>query len=144
MRQINDAGRALIQSFEGKRNVGYLPTPNDVPTAGYGHTGPDVDLGVEYSDDQIEQWFEQDIAWAERAVEQHVTVGLTDNQFAALVSICFNIGLENFINSTLLRDLNSGNYGDASDQFLVWDRQRGQTLPGLRRRREAERGLFNA
>ena len=68
---------------------------------------------------------------------------LGDNQFAALVSIAFNIGGGNFDRSTLLRDLVANDIPDASAQFLVWDRQRGVELPGLERRRQAERALFD-
>ena len=136
-------GAAFIQSWETKQTVGMLPTPNDVPTAGFGHTGPDVQLGVQYDDDQIQAWFEHDTAWAVKAVNDHCTVDLSQNQFDALVSICFNIGQGNFDSSTLLKDLNAGDTDDASNQFLVWDKQRGIVLRGLERRRAAEKQLFD-
>ena len=143
-RQINQAGLDLIKSFEKLRLIGYLPTPNDKPTAGYGHTGPDVQVGAAYAPSQCEAWLQQDLAWAEQTVETNATIGLTDNQFAALVSLCYNIGSQNFDASTLLRDLNQVDIIDAADQFAVWDKQRGVDLPGLDRRRAAEEALFNS
>jgi len=140
--ELSDNGKEFIKSFETRQSVGYLPTPNDVPSAGYGHTGPDVELGVAYCDEQIDSWFNADVAWAVAAVNKHVGVPLTQNQFDALVSICFNIGQGNFDSSTLLKDLDEGDYTDAAAQFLVWDKQRGTVLRGLERRREAEQTLF--
>ena len=141
-RRLSPAGAALIQQFEAYRPVGYLPTPNDRPTAGWGHTGPDVKIGVEYSREQCEAWFADDLAWAERAVDAHAPPGIAQNQFDALVSICFNIGAANFDASTLLEDVTAGNDVDAANEFLRWDKQRGVMLAGLERRREAERALF--
>jgi len=141
---LSHAGRAFIQSFEVKRNIGFLPTPNDKPTAGWGHTGLDVSIGKYYSDDQCNDWFERDTGWAVSTVNDHVRVEITQNQFDALVSICFNIGAPNFDSSTLLKDMDSGAYEAAADQFLVWDKQRGQELSGLERRRVAERAMFEA
>ena len=140
--QLSLKGQAFIQGIETDQPVGMLPTPNDKPTAGWGHTGPDVQLGVAYPLSQRVQWFMQDIQWAVNTVNQHCTVPLTQNQFDALVSICFNIGAPNFDKSTLLKDLDSGDYADAASQFLVWDKQRGVTLPGLEKRRLAEKALF--
>ena len=135
-RQINDAGLNLIKGFETLQLSAMMPTPNDVPTIGYGHT-KGVGMGDTCTEDQALEWLIEDLAWAEEAVCTHATGALTDNQYAALVSICFNIGGPNFDSSTLLRDLNAGDVTDAAHQFEVWDKQRGVTLPGLERRREA-------
>ena len=69
-------------------------------------------------------------------------IAINQNQFDALVSLCFNIGAGNFRSSTLLRVLNAGNLMAAADQFLVWDKVAGQVSDGLVRRRAAERALF--
>lgn len=142
-RRLSPAGVAFIQRFEAYRPIGYLPTPNDKPSAGWGHTGPDVAVGVHYTDEQCAAWFAIDVTWAEETVDQHAPEGITQNQFDALVSICFNIGRANFDASTLLADLDAGDDAAAADQFLRWDRQRGKVLPGLDVRREAERTLFD-
>lgn len=142
-RQINQAGLDLIKSFESCRLDAFLPTPNDVPTIGWGHT-QGVQMGDTCTQDQADAWLQQDLSWAESAVETHATIGLTDNQFASLVSLCYNIGATNFDSSTLLRELNAADVVDAADQFRVWDKQRGIDIPGLDRRRAAEEALFNS
>jgi len=72
-----------------------------------------------------------------------VKVPVTDNQFGAIVSLSFNIGLSNLQASTLLRTLNRlGALADVGDQFLRWDKAGGVVLRGLTRRRIAERKLF--
>jgi lysozyme len=71
-----------------------------------------------------------------------VAPALSDNEFAACVSLAFNIGVGAFETSTLARYLKLGQKGAAATQFLLWDHQGGEVLSGLRRRRIAERALF--
>jgi hypothetical protein len=81
-----------------------------------------------------------------RDVLRLAKVPLDDGQFAALVSFAFNCGSGNLGGSTLLRQLNEGDYVGAADQFLRWNKARRNgalvELPGLTRRRRAERALF--
>ena len=142
VRQIGPNGLALIQRWETLQLVGMLPTPNDVPTAGWGHTGPDVVLGQTYTMDQATQWLQQDLQWAEECVCNSVLPNLTQNQFDACVSLCFNIGAAGFAGSSVARDLNSHQIAAAADAFLMWDKQHGTVLQGLLDRREDERQLF--
>ena len=143
-RRINDVGLDLIKSFETLQTTGYLPTVNDKPTAGWGHTGPDVEVGVDYPLTQCVRWLLNDLAWAEDAVDSATTgITLTDNQFAALVSLTFNIGKANFDHSTVLRDLQAQDDPDAAKAFELWNKQAGEVLNGLTRRRAAEEALFN-
>ena len=135
------SGRALIESFEGYRAEAYLPTPNDVPTIGYGHTH-DVRLGDVCTRDQADAFLAEDLSAAELVIECKVTVPLNQNQFDALVSFVFNVGAGNFESSTLLRVLNMGNYSGAADELLRWNKQGGVVLQGLVNRREKERELF--
>lgn len=88
--------------------------------------------------------FALDTAAARNAVSNKVSVPLNDNQRAALVSLVFNIGAAAFAGSTLLRNLNAGNYKAAADQFLVWKKVQGVDSPGLINRRASERELFLA
>lgn len=141
-RRLSPAGTAFIKSFEQLRLTAYLPTPNDVWSIGYGHTHG-VQMGDTCTLEQADAWFLQDVAWAENAVDAHAPQGITQNAFDALVSLAFNIGATNFDASTLLKDLGAGQDAQAADEFLRWDRQRGQVLPGLERRREAERAMFD-
>jgi GH24 family phage-related lysozyme (muramidase) len=71
-----------------------------------------------------------------------VKVPLNSNQFSALVSFSFNVGTGNLQTSTLLKKLNALDYTGAADEFLKWAKAKGQELPGLVRRRKAERDLF--
>ena len=142
-RQLTPAGLDLIKSFEELRLVGYLPTIDDKPTAGWGHTGPDVKLGETYLLDQANAWLIADTASACEEVERDVTVPLSDDEFGALVCLTFNIGRGAFKGSTLLKKLNAGDHQGAAQQFLVWNKQAGKELAGLDRRRAAEEALFD-
>lgn len=75
-------------------------------------------------------------------VNRVVNVPLTQNQFDALVSLAYNIGPHAFEASTLLKKLNVGDYYAAAEQFLRWDKSKGQILKGLVKRRAAEKKLF--
>jgi lysozyme len=91
---------------------------------------------------EADAWFLEDIAWVEDCVNRAVTAQMTQQEFDALCSLCFNIGCRAFSGSTLVKMLNAGDYDGASAQFLRWDKQAGKTLAGLTRRRESERELF--
>lgn len=110
-------------------------------TCGYGHThgvGPDTTCTPEIAD----QWLQQDVAEAVYAVKFYVTIDLTQEQFDALVDLCFNIGSGNFAHSTLLSKINQKDFLGALAEFQKWDIAGGQILPGLRSRRQAEAALF--
>ena len=139
--KLGPAGIALIKSFEGLRLAAYLPTPEDVPTIGYGHTRA-VAMGDTCTQEQADAWFLEDVAWAEDCVTRAVTAELQQNEFDSAVSLCFNIGCKAFSGSTLVKVLNEGDYDGAAAQFLRWNKQAGKTLAGLTRRREAEKELF--
>ena len=134
-------GTTLIQSFEQFRSVAYLPTPNDVPTIGWGRT-KGVSMGATCTQEQADAWFLEDVKWAEDCVNRAVTVKIQQNEFDALCSLCFNIGCTNFGKSTLVKLLNQGDSEGAASQFLVWNKQDHKVLNGLTRRREAEKALF--
>lgn len=145
---LGPQGVALIKRFEGLRLSAYL-CPAGVWTIGYGHT-----RGVKQGDtctvEQAEAWLLEDAAEAIAAVNRLTKVPLTQNQFDALVSFTFNLGAdededtkaEGLGDSTLLRLLNAGDYDSAAGQFEKWVRAGGRVVPGLVRRREAERELF--
>lgn len=151
-RRINQAGLNLIKDFEGyaevvpgTTTVRAYPDPGtggDPWTIGYGHTGADVRPGVVFTQAQAEAALRSDLRDAEEAVARAVAVALSDNQFAALVSFTFNVGAGALLESTLLRLLNQGDVAGAAAQFAQWVRGGGGVLPGLVRRRAAERALF--
>jgi GH24 family phage-related lysozyme (muramidase) len=86
----------------------------------------------------------EDIQWVEKAIDKHVPEKITQNQYDALCSFIFNVGEFAFASSTLLKLLNAGKVQEAADQFLRWNKANGKELPGLTRRRQAERTLFLA
>lgn len=136
----DEKGLELIKQFEGLRLAAYL-CPAQVWTIGYGHTAG-VMQGDVIIEEQADAFLRHDLAASELAVSRRVTAPLNQNQFDALVSFTFNLGAGNFSRSTLLNKLNVGDYAGAGDEFLRWDRAGGEKLPGLTRRREAERDLF--
>lgn len=140
---LGPQGAALIKEFEQCRLSAYLPTSDDVPTIGYGHT-KGVSMGDTCTQEQADAWFLEDVAWAEDCVNEAVSVDLDQAQFDACVSLCFNIGCGAFKKSTLVRLLNADDYDGAALQFRRWSKQNGKELAGLIRRREAERQLFES
>lgn len=142
MMQISKAGLDLIKQFEGLYLKAYR-CPAGVPTIGYGHTAG-VAMGQTITQQQADDYLRRDVRQFERAVARLVTVPLTQGQFDALVSFAFNIGDGALAQSTLLRLLNAGDYAGAAAQFDRWNKAGGRVLPGLVRRRAAERALFEA
>ncbi|MDH3582543.1 MAG: TIGR02594 family protein, partial [Hyphomicrobiales bacterium] len=143
---INQKGIDLIKHFEGKRLTGYLD-PVGIPTIGYGHTGDGVKVGVTISEEKADQLLRTDLEKFASGVRDRLSVAVSGNAFAALASFAFNTGLGNFGKSTLRKKLNAGDAKGASKEFLKWVKGtiNGNkiTLPGLVRRRKAERRLFN-
>jgi len=119
-------------------------------TIGYGHTGKDVFPGKLITKAEAEELLLEDVEYFEKGVLRLVKVELTENQFSALVSFAYNCGLdedtddkaEGLGDSTLLKLVNQKEFVKAADQFLVWTKAKGKTLPGLVKRREEERKLF--
>ncbi len=140
--KINQAGLDIIKEFEGLKLKAYK-CPADVWTIGYGHTGDEVVEGMEIDEEMAESLLLDDVEEAQEGVSQLVKYPhLNENQFSALVSFAYNVGLENLRISLLLRCLNLGNPKDAAEQFLRWNKAGGKVLAGLTRRRQAERKLF--
>lgn len=144
----------LCEHFEGCRLIAYKPTPTDPWTIGWGHTGPFVHSGLVCTQEEADQWLENDLAQAAAVVDNAVKVQLTQNQRQALIDFVYNVGpgkiggkdgfvhLSNGEPSTMLKLINSMLFSDAAEQFGKWVRGGGIILPGLQKRREAERLLF--
>ncbi|OLL46994.1 lysozyme [Bartonella henselae] len=145
MRKISKEGLALIKQWEGLRLSAYQDSIG-VWTIGYGHTKsagkPFVHKGMTITEKQAEELLCQDLQQFENTVEQAVTVSLTDEQFAALVSFCYNVGTTAFCNSTLLKKLNNGDYEAIPTELQKWTKAGGKRLQGLVNRRAAETGLW--
>lgn len=132
----------IIKANEGLRLSAYLDSVG-IPTIGYGHTH-DVHMGNTCTAEQADMWLQDDVAHATAAINEHVKVPLTQHQFDALVSLCYNIGEGNFNKSTLLKLLNSEQYQAAAEQFKRWDMAGGKEIPGLLARRNKEEKLFES
>lgn len=138
--RTSQKGIDLIKKFEGCRLEAYK-CPAGIWTIGYGHT-KGVKGGMIISREQAKEFLREDLRIFEQAVEACVKVPLSQNQFDALVSFCYNCGSGALKTSTLLRLLNEGKYSEAGEQFLRWNKAGGKVLVGLTRRREKERELF--
>lgn len=138
--KTTEKGLALIRRFEGLRLLAYK-CPAGIPTIGYGRT-EGVKMGQSITKERAEELLLEDVAACEAAVDRLVKVPLAHGQFDALVDFAFNLGAGRLEESTLLRLLNARNYSAAAAEFDRWTRAGGQVLPGLVRRRAAERALF--
>jgi lysozyme len=134
-------GLALTELFEGDVLTAYQDQ-GGVWTIGYGHTGG-VQPGQKITQAQAEAYLVSDIQTAVDFVNEVVEVVLTQAQFDALVDFTFNVGVGNLKNSTLLKDVNAGNFEAACAQFDLWDLCGGKVNAGLMRRRKAEAAEFS-
>jgi GH24 family phage-related lysozyme (muramidase) len=133
---------AFIKGFEQCRLHAYMPTPNDKPTIGWGTTGSDIVMGLSWSQEQCDDRFAADLSRFAQGVSRLLTGATSQNQFDGMLSLAYNIGLGNFGPSTLLRLHNSGDFGGVPAEFLRWNHQAGQVLPGLTRRRQGEADIY--
>jgi lysozyme len=133
----------FIKSYEQCRLKAYMPTPNDVPTIGWGSTGSDVKLGMTWTQEQADSRFARDLADFAGSVARNIDPSkTTQKQFDAMVSLAYNIGQAAFKNSTLLRKHQAGDFAGAQAQFGRWNKQAGKVLNGLTRRRAAEAAMY--
>lgn len=146
--KTSKAGLDLIKQFESFRAAPYLCSAV-VPTIGYGTTVYPNGIKVKLSDQKITQqlaetFLQHHVNVIEKDVSKLVKVTLTQNQFDALVSFAYNVGIGAFGDSTLLKLLNAGDIDNASKQFERWNKAGGKVSNGLTRRRNAEKALFLA
>lgn len=138
--QTSNNGINLIKRFEGLRLEAYRDSVG-IPTIGYGHTHG-VKMGDVITGAQADDFLREDLKVAELTINTNAKVKLTQGQFDALASFVFNLGSGNFVKSTLLKKLNTGDYAGAADEFGKWVNAGGKKLPGLVKRRAAEREVF--
>ena len=144
--RISEKGLAMIEKFEGC----LLKASNKLDgvwTIGYGQTGryygKRVRRGMTTTKAEAHAWLrDHSIKTYEDAVTQAVKVPLNQNQFDALVSFTYNVGVGALKQSTALRKLNAGDYAGAADALTMWTKCRRKVLAGLVRRRKEERALF--
>lgn len=140
MRAISENGLALIKKFEGCKLEVYLDAAK-VKTCGYGHTGSDVNalsVGAAITQAQADAFLKSDVKNAESAVNKYMSIyNFNQNQFDALVSFAFNIGNINQLTANGTRSISQ-----ISTKMLEYKKAGRKVLPGLVKRREAEKTLF--
>ena len=128
-----------VAGFEGLRTAAYAD-PIGIPTICFGET-KGVTLGQRASVDQCKGMLADSLAIADQGVSSCVRTYLPDERRAAFVSMTYNIGVGNFCSSSLVRKVNVGDVRGACDEMLRWNRAGGVVLPGLTKRRAAEREM---
>lgn len=139
----SEAGIQLIAKFEGLRLQRYRDAVG-LWTIGYGHLiqAAEIQTLQTITIEEARVLLCRDLAQAEQAVNNLVTRDINQNQFDALVSFTFNLGINNLKKSTLLRKLNDGDINGAASEFLRWNKAGGKVLTGLMNRRSTEMELF--
>lgn len=139
MPTISPKGIELIKEYEGLRLKPY----NDVGrlAIGYGHTGY-VTKTMNITEERAAKLLYADLVHIQKQLRLLISVSVTQNQFDALVSFVYNVGVGAFKRSVLLKELNSGNYTKAANELHRWVYANGVKLAGLVRRRQAEFELF--
>lgn len=141
--KTNAAGLEIVKRNEGLRLDAYQDVVG-IWTVGYGDTGPDVGPGLRITEEEAERRLADRLA---REFEPGVLKALgdapaTDNQFSAMVSLAYNIGVGAFAGSTVARMHNAGNHAAAAEAFGMWVKAKGTVYAGLVRRRQEEADLY--
>lgn len=132
----------FISQWEGFRDEAYL-CPAQVWTIGFGHTG-DVHPGDRITREQAERLLATDLSLTARGFAPSIKVDVTANQFIALLSLAFNIGVRGVAYECpkLMTAVNAGDVAGAAREFLDINRANGKVLAGLTARRQAEAQLY--
>ena len=139
---ISDKGIDFIKNWEGCELKAYLDG-GGVWTIGIGHTKTAKE-GMVITMEQAISLFKEDCSPIEKTLNDKkvIIVSLSQQNYDALCSFSFNLGLGALKKSTLLRCLNAGNYDDAAKEFLKWCNDNGKRIEGLYKRRVAESTVF--
>jgi lysozyme len=146
--KTSQAGIDLIKAFEGLRLKAYPdPATGGEPwTIGYGTTTSagvgKIAKGLTITAVQAESMLVRSLASYEAGVTKALRVKATQPQFDALVSFAYNVGVTNMSRSSVVKYLNAGEPAKAAQAFMLWNKAAGRVMPGLTRRRAAERDLF--
>lgn len=135
--RVSDDGVARLIVREGKRNKAYKDTKG-IWTIGVGHTGPEVVEGLVWTDGQVAAALKDDLDEVEQALSKYVLTPLTQNQFDALASFIFNVGVNAFRRSTMLKYINLRAFDKAAKEFDRW-----HIPPEIISRRDSEYTQFN-
>lgn len=144
--QINQDTLDLVKEFEGFRAKAYK-CPAGVWTIGFGTTaaagvGIDPKPGVTVTEEEAEDLLEKTMEKFGEQIKPFITAPINNNEYGAFLSLAYNIGPGAFKKSSALRLFNAGDKAGAAKALLMWNKAGGKVLPGLTRRREAEKKLF--
>ncbi len=146
---LDKNGNHIVYDDQTKKRVSDgTPLPPGA-TIGYGHLiKPGEDFRGGITEAQAIELLHSDIAAAERAVCNNITVPITQNQYDALVSFAYNIGIEAFANSTAVKYINnpdfiSSKYPSLESAWRAWNKTQGTVSNGLINRRNAEWNMYN-
>ena len=143
---INRDTLDLVKQFEGLELKAYHD-PVGVLTIGYGYTnragfGPGVKQGEVWTEGRAEDMLREGLRRFGDKVLPLLLYTPTENQFGAMVSLAYNIGMTNFASSTCLKRFNEGDVEGAAEALTWFNKAGGKVLRGLVRRRAAEKTLF--
>lgn len=139
---LSDNGLNLICKFEAFRSTIYKDE-GGLDTIGYGHLiRNDEVFDSPITEEQGKELLKQDVQIAENAINYNVHVSLNQNQFDALCSFVYNIGLGNFVTSHLHTYIEEQNFEAAANEFPKWNKVKGQISAILTQRRGIEQALF--
>lgn len=145
--KLSQKGLELIKQFEGLKLTPYV-CAGGINTIGYGNTYYTNGKKVKLSDPAItkqeaEELLKHLVVSYEKAVDTFCRDDISQNQFDALVSFAYNVGVGNLQKSTLIKKVNA-NPKDVTiaDEFMKWNKAAGRVLAGLTRRRQAEANLY--
>ena len=133
-------GGVLVAQQEGLV-LGTYVDPVGIVTACFGQTGPEFELGQRFSEQECLAMLAEDLDVFDRQLTNQVRVPLTDSERAAYLSFMYNVGAQNFSDSTLRKKLLRGDRIGACNELSRWVYAKGKKLQGLVNRRETERQL---
>lgn len=141
MNILGSDGEALMKAFETLALTAYLDEGN-IWTIGWGHTGIGVVEGLTCTLTEADTWFNTDTQFVVSTLDRLLATSVTQNQFDALVSFTYNVGIGAEQHSTLMRLVNQRNFMEAALEFPRWHYVNHKESRGLLRRRIAEQALF--
>lgn len=146
---MTNNGYELLKKFEGLRNRAYKPVETEkYYTIGYGHYGADVDKNAYWSTELCEEVLHKDVAMNEYQLKLFMPTtlqyNLNRNQWDAIVSFSYNLGVASFHKSTLYKKIKANPNDEAGirEQWMRWVYAGGKVLKGLQTRRQAEVDLY--
>lgn len=144
--QLSTNGFNLLAELEGVVLNPYKDSVG-IPTIGIGSTYYEDGTKVTMKDKAITkeraiQLAKNVVKSFEARVNKSILLPMTQNQFDAMVLLCYNIGESSFARSSVVRNFNAGNLQKAADSFLLWNKAGGKVSKGLTNRRQKERNLF--